>query len=316
MNTRRWGVVLWTVFGLFHAAAFADDSAPLKYKLAKGDKLIYRSKSEMKQTQTFAGMTIENEMTNDSISSYTVDGVDEQGNFQMTVKAERLKVKATVGPLGDFEFDSQSSERDKSSIIGAALTPLYERMSGLVFQAKISPLGEVLEVKGYAEQLKDILANNPLGSQFSGGGTDEAAKQSLKELFVKLPGKSLQPGDSWDTPSEVDLPNIGKTKSKSSYRYTGTEKINGRDAAKFEVTNETSVSLDIDQGGAKITGTISSTGATGIIHFDLETGRIVRVTGNATLGGDLSIDANGMIIPLRNDQTVKATIEWLEKLPD
>ena len=32
------------------------------------------------------GMALENEMTNEEISSYTVDAVDEKGNAQVTVK--------------------------------------------------------------------------------------------------------------------------------------------------------------------------------------------------------------------------------------
>jgi hypothetical protein len=318
MNVHRVSVLCAAVVASMGAAVYADEAVSLKCKMAKGDKVIYRTKMEMKQTQNIAGMAFDNEMNNEAISSYTVDEIDEQGNYHLTIKAERLKVKAKFGALGgDYVFDSQSSERDKSSMIGAAVTPLYERMSGIVYQAKIGPDGDVLEVKGYAEQLKDILDANPLARQFGGGGgSNDAAKESLREQFVKLPTKAINTGDTWDVSSVIELPQLGKNRGKSTYRYVGPDKVQGRDTAKAEVTGETSFELNIDQDGAKVTGTLSSTSISGTIHFDLATGRVLRAEGSATLGGDLTVDANGMIIPIRNDQTMKSSLEVLEKLPD
>ena len=115
MNVRRVGLVLGVVIGFLGSAVRADDGVTLQYKLAKGDKLIYRTKSEMKQTQNIMGMAIENEMNNEAVSSLTVEGIDEKGNYQLTVKGERLKVNLKFGQLGDYVFDSQSSERDRKS---------------------------------------------------------------------------------------------------------------------------------------------------------------------------------------------------------
>src|SRR5262245_30104527 len=94
MNTRRSAFVLGLVVDLLHAAVYADDGTTLKFKFAKGDKLVYRTKMEMKQSQTIMGMAIENEMNNDMISSYTVEAIDGKGNAQFTVKGERLKANA------------------------------------------------------------------------------------------------------------------------------------------------------------------------------------------------------------------------------
>src|SRR5262245_22299323 len=115
MKTKCWGVVA-IVLGLVPTLARAEDAVELKYKLARGDKVIYRSKSDMKQSQTIAGMPQENEMQSDGITSFTVDGIDGKGNYQLSIKGERLKVTAKFAQLGDFVFDSQSTERDKSSM--------------------------------------------------------------------------------------------------------------------------------------------------------------------------------------------------------
>jgi hypothetical protein len=316
MNGRCAGLLFGLLAALGGSSARADDGVTLKHKLIKGETLIYRMKSEMKQNQTFMGMVIDNETNIEAFTSMTVDNIDEKGNYQLTLKSERLKLKAKFGALGEYEFDSQSSERDKSSQIGVMTTPILERLSGIVYQASLSPEGEVLEVKGYAEQLADLLQGNQLGLQFAGGGTNEAARQQLKELFLDFPKKALQPGDSWEAPQDIVLPNVGKTRSKNTYRYAGPEKVGERQTAKIEVTSEVSVDIDIEMGGAKVTGTISTTSASGVMHFDPAAGRLVLGEGTMNMAGDLSVDVNGMIIPIRNEQSIKSRVDFLEKLPD
>lgn len=315
MNARRLAVVLGFV-GLLHAALVADDGTTMKYKLAKGDKLIYRAKMEMKQSQTVMGMTLENEMSNDAISSYTVDAVDEKGNAQLTVKGERVKAKAKFPALGEFTFDSQSSERDKSSAIGAAMTPLMERLSGILYQATVPPDGGVSSVKGYADQLKDLVEANPLTAQFAGGGSDEAAKQGLDEVFPKIGKAMAKPGDTWDVPVEIAMGKLGKMTGKSTYRFTGPDKVGDRATVRLEVTTDMSVELDIDMNGAKVTGKISTNNANGIVQFDILAGRVISSQSTASMGGTLNVNVNGMDFPVQNDQSMKTSAEYLEKLPD
>jgi len=242
--------------------------------------------------------------------------VDEKGNFKLTVKGERLKVKAKFGPLGDYVFDSQSTERDKSSMLGAAVTPLFERLATAMYQATVSPAGEVVELKGYADLVRDLLADNPLAAQFSGGGTDEAAKQQLQEQFPKLSKSAIKVGEAWEVPSELTLPGVGKTRGKSVYRYVGPDTVNGRKTAKIEVGGEMSMELDIDMGGAKVTGTIATTAVNGVIQFDIEKGRVLSSESTVALGGDLNVAAGGMNIPVRNDQKMTHKSELLDKLPE
>jgi hypothetical protein len=315
MNTRRLAVVLAFVVGLMQVALYADDNPTLRYKLAKGDKLLYRSKMEMKQTQTIMGMALENEMTHDAISSYTVDAVDEKGDAKITAKGERLKSQAKFPALGEYTFDSQSSERDKASQIGAAMTPLMERMSGIIYQVTVSPDGGVIAVKGYADQLKDLVEGNPLTAQFAGGGTDESALQSLNDIFPKVGKAAVKPGDSWDVPVEIAMGKVGKLTGKSTYRFAGLDKVGDRTTAKLEVATNMSVDLDTDMGGAKVTGRISTNNSDGVVQFDIQAGRVISSQATISMGGALNVNVNGMDIPVQNDQTIKTKVEYLEKLP-
>jgi hypothetical protein len=270
----------------------------------------------MTQSQTIMGMAIENKMTNDAISSYAVDAVDDKGIAQITVKGERLKSTADFAALGEYAFDSQSSKREKSNAIGAALTPLMERLSGIVYQTTVSPDAGVIAVKGYAESLRDLVEGNPLTAQFAGGGSDESARQALDGVFPKLNNAAVKAGDTWDVPVEIAMGKVGKLTGKSTYRFVGPDKVGARTTAKLEVTTDLSVELDIDMDGGKVTGKISTNNSQGVVHFDVAAGRVIAGQSSVTMGGMLNVNVNGMDIPIQNDQTIKTTVEYLEKLPD
>jgi hypothetical protein len=316
MFSRPLSAALGLVVALATYGALANDGVELKYKFAKGDKMVLRAKSEVKQTQTIMGQTVETAINNESVSTITVEEVDEKGNFHIGLKGERLKVKMNVGPLGEYVFDSQSSERDKSSVLGGALTPLYERLGGITFQATIKPDGEVVDVKGYVEQIRDLLEGNPLTAQFANGGTDEAAKLGLEQQFPRISGKAAKPGDTWERPYELNLPKIGKVKGKSTYRYLGPDKVGDKETAKIEVMSEGAIEINVEQMGAKVTGTLNVTSGNSTIQFDPIAGRILVHDDTVVMAGDLNVDANGMNIPIRQEQTVKTKVEYLDKIPE
>lgn len=304
----------FVVVGLLHAAASADDGTILKYKLAKGDKLIYRTKMEMKQSQKIMGTAMENELTSETISSYTVETVDEMGNAKLNVKGERLKAMAKFGALGEFAFDSQSSERDKSSAIGLAMTPLMERLSGIMYEATVPPDGGVSEVKGYANQLRDLVEGNPLTAQFAGGGTDDSAKQALDGVFPKIAKTVANTGDTWETPIDLAMGKLGTLKGKTTYVFVGPDKVGDRATAKLAVTTDLSIDINLDMDGTKVTGKISTNNSNGFVQFDTVAGRVISGEGSASMGGTLNVNVNGMDIPVQNDQTVKTTVEYLDRL--
>ncbi len=316
MFSRPLSAALGLVVALAASAAVANDGVELKYKFVKGDKMVLRAKSEVKQTQTIMGQTIDNTIESEAISTVTVEDVDEKGNFHLGLKGERLKVKMNVGPLGEYVFDSQSSERDKSSVLGGALTPLYERLGGITFQATIKPDGEVVDVKGYVDQIRDLLEGNPLTAQFANGGTDEAAKLGLEQQFPRIGGKAVKPGDTWDRPYDLELPKIGKVKGKSMYRYVGPDQVGDKETAKIEVTSDGSIDINLEMMGVKVTGTLNVTSGNSTIQFDPVAGRILVHDDTVVMAGDLNVDANGMNIPIRQEQTMKTKVEYLDKIPE
>ncbi len=293
----------------------ADEPILLKYKLTKGATLIYKSAHEMKQTQTINGTKIENSTAMDTVTTRTVEDVDDQGTATLKTKAVQRKVKAEFGQAGKYEFDSKSTERDTSSMIGAAVTPLLERLTGSEFEVQVNPRGEIVAVKGYAELVADLVKDNPLGSQFAGGGGDAGAKFSEQEAFLVLSEKPVKPGDQWERPFEIDLPSLGKAKGKVTCVFEAYDKVEERRTARLGVTTDLSFELKVEAGGAKVTGTISTTRSSGTVQFDPEAGRIVSSKNDISLSGQLSAEAGGMTFTIDNQQEQKTSSELLDKLP-
>ena len=292
--------------------ALADEPVLLRYKLAKGDKLIYKTAQESKQSQNVLNMKIETATTHDAIILREVDAVDSEGTATLKTKAERRKLK-----VGDYLFDSKSTDRDTTSAVGAAVTPVLERLTGSEYEVFVSSRGAVLDVKGYIELIGDLVKDNAAAQQIPGAGGGKAGAQIAEQQhFVVLSDKPVSPGDQWEVPFDIDMPGLGKVKGKVVYVYEANDKVGDRKTVRIGVASDVSIELKIDAGGAKVTGTLSSSSASGSVQFDPETGRVLKSKRSISMSGNLTVEAGGMTIPVETQTDESNTAELLEKLPE
>jgi hypothetical protein len=314
MSLRRLGLLVVAVASGLVASA-ADEPVVLKYKLAKGDKLLLRNEQEMKQLQTVMGIKIDTTMNQESITSQVVGAIDEKGNAALKTKFERRKMKMD-GQQGKYEFDSRSTERDSTSAIGGQMTPLLERLTGSEYEVKVSPRGEIVEVKGFAELIADLLKDNPFG-QFAGAAADNAsAKLNEQENYVILSDKAVKPGDTWEVPIEMELTKAGKFKGKNTYTYEADDKVGDRKTIRIGMTTEMSIDLNVESDQAKVKGTISTVNSSGTAQFDPAAGRLLSVKRAISMGGQLTVEAGGVLLTVDMTQDQTSTSTLLDKLPE
>jgi hypothetical protein len=317
LRSIRIAVALVVCFGF--VAAQADEPVLLKYKVAKGETQHYKTTQKMKQAQslTVNGMTIkqDNSLDQEVILTRVADEVGSDGKATYRLKSERRKMTAEFGAAGKFDFDSKSSERDSSSQIGAALIPLLERLTGSEYRVIVSPQGRVAEVKGYHELVADLLKDNPFAAQLVGGDNATAVMME-QDTFAILSDRPVSVGDQWEVPFEFELGKLGKVKAKTIYTFEGPDKVGNRKTVRIASTGEMTMEMNIDQGGTKVTGTLTSSSSTGTVQFDPEAGRVVSIKNTSSVGGMLTVEAGGMTIPVDNQQDQTHTYELLEKLPE
>lgn len=291
----------------------AQEPVLLKYKFNQGDRLLYRSSIDQKQAQTFLDQKHEMAVTNETFGSRTVDSIDDQGVAHIKTRAERIKVKTRILGLEDYDFDSKSTVRDKASETGGALTPVFDRLSGADIDLFITPRGEVKEVKAYGELLTDVVKDSMLAIQLTKGGSNESARLNVQEALLMLSDKPVKTGDEWEGVLETELPRIGKIKGKMKCKYLGPDKVGDRATAKIAVTPEAVLDVNVEIGGIKVTGALSTTSSDGTAQFDPAAGRLVSFKSNLVIAGQLTLDG---AVPFKSEQTQITTYDLLEKLPD
>jgi hypothetical protein len=278
------------------AVVSAQEPVLLKYKFQKGEKLKYKTTMSMKQKQSIAGMELNTTMTQEVIRSDIVDEVGSDGQVVFKTKTEQMKAKMSISPVGgEFEFDSTTNARDTSTEIGAAITPIFERLVGSEYEVKITPAGKVSEVKGYAELLGDLLKDNPYAATFGAGGTDnKSAQHNEQDAFIELPAKAVKPGDTWEVAREYEMGKLGKFKLKTTYTLEGADKVGNVKTVRIATSTEGSIELDLEQAGAKVMGTMTVAGSSGTVQFDPIAGRALLIKDTVKSTGNLNISAGGM----------------------
>lgn len=301
---------------LVAAIGRADEPQQFRYQFKKGQELVFQQETETKQSQSLGGMDFSTTIKNSQIEAGKLQSVDDKGNFKFQTEIKRLNVEMNVARVGKYKFNSTDAEHEKGSVLGQALTPMYESLSGASITTVISPRGKIVGVEGLAELLQQSVKDNPLAAQFAGGGvTNDGAKVVRSEYYVEFPDKRLAVGDKWEIPMELELPKVGKVMGKSTYTFVGMEKLGNRVVAKITSTSDLSIDLNIEMDGAKVTGQLSSGANSGTAYFDPTLGQLVSRVGSIELSGSLKIEVGGNTIDLEQSQTVKTSTKLLDKLP-
>lgn len=296
---------------LFAGTAPAEEPVKLRFKMKKGDKLIYRSSSKVKKTESVNGMKVKTAIDSNTISVRTFKGLDKKGNLKLDAVVKKVKMTAEIGPLGKYTYDSTSTDNEKSSQLGQMFTPALDTIVEASINVSITPTGQVLPVKGYKELLAEAVKDSPLKSQYS----NEAYRVEFGESLVRLPEKAVKKGDTWQHKYTQKLPGVGTMKGSTKFEHAGYEKVGKRQCVKITATHEGTFEIALKRMGADISGTLTMSKATSTIYFDAKAGQVVKKSKTASMTGTLNIDVNGMQIGVENDQTTTQQYELLDKMP-
>ncbi len=192
---------------------------------------------------------------------------------------------------------------------------MYQTLSGVEYFVTITPRGKVEALEGYKEVLENLTKDNPIAAKFTGGGSENAQKESLAEIFFVLAEKPVQPGDTWEEPIEMDFPQIGKAKGKRVYKFEGPAKKDDDKIVKISMSLEMSFDFDLKTEAAKVTGNIGTDSSKGEIRFDTETGQVVSANLEYMLSGNINTVIGDRILKTTIKQKQTRTTTRLTDLP-
>lgn len=294
-------------------------SYDLKYTFEPGQELDYSAAVDIQQTQEIGGgpqpVKIETVIKSEDVSTRRFIEVNDDGDLLVDTENKQLKVFMKITPLGEYRFDSSEATHETGSLLGSALTPLYETMSGAIIRLEMSPRGEIKDVIGLEELVKPVLKNNPLAEQFGAGATKAGAKLSYSDMYVQFPDRAIEVDESWEVPYTLNLPKLGEAKGKKVYKFRGPVVVEGRKLLKIEVTNEMDFELNVDSDGVTVGGTLSAEDSRGVILFDEQLGQVYSVDSSTVIKGDLNVVAAGNNLTIKQDQTQKIQVKLVEDSP-
>lgn len=302
---------------LLTAPLHAEDGLKFRFKAKTGDKGYYQVSSKMEMSQKIAGMDLDTTMDSKQTIEYEVNEPKEKGTIQLRSRTLRLQMTSNFPQIGEYKYDSKSTDNNDGSVIGAAVAPLYDAISGAITDITMTPQGDVKKATGLAEAVKGALGNNPIAQQFAAGAdSDESVAHGMKEHFIQFPEKALAAGDEWEVPFDFTLPKLGKATGTTKYKYDGIDEESKRKGLhKFTFTSTMDFDIDLKNDQVKATGRLSISDSSGTALFDADSGRLISKKSKTTVGGNLNIDAGGMAIAIQQEQTQNIEIKALDAPP-
>jgi hypothetical protein len=176
------------------------------YRLTQSAKLLSGEGDALKQ---FAAIEQELDI------KWKVLEVDDQGAATISVQIAAMSMLAS-GPDGQVvRFDSESTDEPQG--YAAILRPLGKRLSESEVHLKMSPRGEVIDVK-LPEELTEAVKSVPGGKKFAEDG-GVTSFESLARLGAPLllPDKQITAETSWSEKREIELPALGLVASEFVY---------------------------------------------------------------------------------------------------
>ncbi len=248
--------------------ADARGAETLKWAPKAGETLRYTLSQTFDVKVKAQGQELSNRAELDVELAWKVVSVAPDGSIELAQTLDRARTKVTAPGLS-LVYDSQ----DKKTVEAPAnqvWARAYEAILGKPFTIKLSPQGEILDVK-LPDGASAALAGSPLLEVADAGGFFSAAgvKNILAQILPKLPKEPVDKGATWD--ADLNLSG-GPLKIAFKIKYTLTE------VAPLAVIDAMLDTALTPAPEAKITVKISEQKGTGKFTFDQAAGRLESAT--------------------------------------
>jgi Family of unknown function (DUF6263) len=263
----------------------------LRWKFKQGETLDYVLQRGVDGQLTLSGAEIKFTMNMIFDTSWKPVSVADDGTADVGLTVDRIQINMSSPLFGKMAYDSKSSEEPQGPV-WQQMKPVMTGMLGETFQAKISPLGVVSDIK-LPKKLADALAAQEIGPHrrqgfgIGGGGFDE---KGIKELLVKsvlpLP-ETADKNATWKQSFENKIPMIGTQVSETTFSVAGTEKQDGKDLAKIRAVTELSFEPN-ENPRADLE--IMEQEASATFYFDPQAGHLVKAEGTQKAEMEISGD--------------------------
>jgi hypothetical protein len=274
----------------------------LRWKLNPRETLQYTL--ERKQVQSIKVMGKDKKSTRTDITNltWTVKSVSANGDAEIGLRFDRVRVRIEQPPFMPLEFDSSPDKTDIPDEFESAERQI-RALVGPEFTFTLRPTGAVDDLKIPAQMLKNLKDATPPEA----GGQGMVSEQNLKDLLLQsspptFPANSLEPGQVWSgKPSKMPIPGLGSVNIDLVFTFQGPDP---KTPTLLLVGTEAKVSLTPAEN---VTAKIRTQEAKGSLTFDAEAGRIVNSRNNQKM--EMIITDRGQDIVQSTETTSTMTLK-------
>jgi hypothetical protein len=278
---RRWAVVATIAVLAASLAPRAGRAETLRWKFKAGDVLRYTLEEKTASTSKVMGRELKSMRSHTINLSWNVRGVSANGDANVTMRFDRVRMHIEQPPFLPFDFDSSAAKVDAPEPFGS-IGQQVKAMAGAEFTFKIKPSGAVENVTVPEQTVKAL--REGLGADAAAQGM--FSEQGLKDILVQsspppFPEGSLEPGKSWSTkPSRLTVAPLGTMVIDKVLTFQGPDP---KTPGLLLIGTETRVALEpMDNANPSarsgeipsLSAKIGSQEGKGTLTFDAEGGRI------------------------------------------
>ena len=264
-------IVILTLLLAAHAviSSAAEGDGQLRWKFKAGKTFSYAIEQNMTLRLTVGPTTTETTVHQTIDLEWAVDEVNPNtGDAEMTHTIKRIKIEIESPATGKIEFDSDA--KGDAEGLAKLVSPVLSTLVGSKVRLRMSPRGDINEVRVPDDVLgafKDVKGASLFGEMFS----QEGFRKLIKQASMVLPEKVVDTGWKRTQPHTVKNLLLGKMTADTTYTYAGTETIDGRELAKFDVA----VEIAFDEETKSIAEVVvKKQNSSGSIYFDPVAGRM------------------------------------------
>ena len=270
------GLMAATLMALTSSST-AQAQKMLRWKFKEGEKIQYALRDTSETFIDAGGMEFGTVVKRTLDTTWTVKSIADDGTATLTQKIDRIQFHIDNDFIGELKYDSKNpSEEAKESQIWTMVGPIFEAMLAGESEMKISPVGEVSEIK-VAEELTKVFEEmeergpNQFASMLGISMSEDDIKNELRQSVALLPGDAVADDTEWTQEHEVSQGPLGTLKMSFKYSYDGETEHEGTSYEKIDLDVQISFEIPEDSD-AEVE--ISEQDISGSIYFDGEAGRI------------------------------------------
>lgn len=272
----RWGFGGLVLFVLAAIGGPPARGATLRWKFKAGETLHYTMDQKTVVSAKIPGVDTKSTLAQTIEMTWAVKSVDSNGQAELTQTITRIRDQVD-GTVGTYTYDSKDG-KEPDSLIAAAKVPVFKALLGVAVPFKMSPRGEVLEVRVPDTLVKAL---GELGPTATGAGallSEAGLKELISRASLILPEEDVADGKTWTQQTKSASPTLTFILD-STYRNEGPARDVSPDAVKISLTVKAAIQARDADGNPSATGLkIRSQKTQGTYTFDRAAGHILDST--------------------------------------